>query len=200
MSLLALLVVFSATCRPAWYQPAALDYEKLDEDKSAFVQVADQVGRSLAARKPVELAIDEDQLNRWIVARRELPEDFQWDVTGVQHPRIRVESDGVRVGCLVERYGVRAVASCLVVVRSDGETLTLEVAETRLGSLPLPGGWIARSLSALTHDRSGQVRKVDSSGIVLLNDWYWPSSKRRFRISRIEPEDGRLRVELTPIP
>lgn len=189
----------SLTCRPRWYQPAAIDYSRLDSDKRDATNLGDRIGDGLNARRPVEIVLDEAQLNRWIAARSELPAGISLDLGPLRNPFVDlVDPDHIRMGALLERGGLKVVASVTARIAVDAEELHVRIEGIHAGAAPAPLALVEPLLrDALA--RGGEAERLAADRtIVIPNDFTWPNGKRRFRVASVHIDDGTARIRLEP--
>ncbi|RMF75796.1 MAG: hypothetical protein D6744_13050 [Planctomycetota bacterium] len=189
----------AATCRPGWYQPAVVDYARLDSDNRALVNLLDRIGVELNGGRALELRLEQDQINRWIAARDEWPEAVgRVDLGDLRSPQVLLLSGNrARLAAMVERGGFGVVLSCDVRFELDGEKLLIYWEQFRAGLLPAPRALIEEALSRSA--RSSALRAAAESGrLSLPNRWVWPNGKPEFVFRAIEISDGTARIELTP--
>jgi hypothetical protein len=187
------------TCRPSWYQPVSIDYGRLEDDKRAQLGLENRISAALNDRRPVEVELDEAQVNRWIAARHELWPTEAPSLEPFERPQIVFLSDNrVRVAALAKRAGVRVVLSATfrIDLQSDGIVVKCDAVHT--GALPTPRRLIEKAAGTLA-DRLRLDRATVSAGIMTLpNEGTWPNGKRRFRITDLSIEDGRAHLKLAP--
>jgi hypothetical protein len=189
----------SLTCRPRWYQPAAIDYTRLDADKRDATNLGDHIGDGLNARRPVDIVLDEAQINRWIAARSELPPGISLDLGPLRNPFVDLANgDRVRIGALVERGGLKVVASVTAQIAVDADVLRIRIDGVNAGAAPAP----LTLIEPLLHDalaRSGKADRLAGERVIVIpNDFTWPNGKRRFRITAVHIDDNAARIRLEP--
>lgn len=198
--LLGLISVGCAvTCTPTWYQPAAIDYERLESDKRALTETADRIGDELNARRPIRVEIDQEQLNRWITARREVPGGEQFDLPNVELPFVSLmDGNRVRVAATLKSGGWRMVVSITGGVALEGELLRIRLDEIGAGRMPVPSGALREALRK-EFETGGLGRYLQADGSLLIpNDLVWPNGKKRCRVQAIEISAGKAVIELVP--
>jgi len=189
----------AVTCRPAWYQPASIDYARLDEDKRELTRLLDDVSHSLNAGRSVEVVLSQDQVNRWIAARAELP-----DLPGprtphapLQQPYVDFLADRLRVGISLNRGGFPLVVSATLRLSATGDVVSAALDSIRVGALPAPQAAIAQAIDRLLADASS-VGRGDAADICVPNDFTWQNGKLRFRLRQIALTQAQLRLTLEP--
>ena len=185
----------AATYRPGWYQPAAVDFDRLPEDKQSFVALLDSISAALNRGESIEVVVDQAQLNRWLAARHEVfPPEWQ-RFEPLRDPFVEIlPEQQLRLACRIGRHGPAVVGSVQVRLAVGPEAIELIGPTLRAGLLPVPSGWLLDRLPggvrAYADDRGGRLR--------IRNRWIWPNGRRRFRIASLRSEAGRLRVRLEP--
>jgi hypothetical protein len=96
LTLIVLVAVGLATCRPEWYAPAAIDRVQLKSDKADFANLLDRIGAALNAGEAIEFEITEHQLNRWLAARGEIWPALRFEVQGLRGIQIIIGRQAVR--------------------------------------------------------------------------------------------------------
>ena len=187
------------TCRPRWYQPAAIDYSRLDADKRDATNLGDRIGDGLNALQAVEIVLDQAQLNRWLAARTELP-GVTLDLGPLRNPFVDLlDENSVRIGALVERGGVQVVASVTTTMAVAADSLQFRIDRIQAGAAPAPLGLI-EPLMREALQRAGESDRMSADGaIVVPNDFVWPNGKKRFRITKIQIDDQTVRIRLEPL-
>ncbi len=198
LAVVAVLLLASASCRPAWYRPAALDYRSLRQDKADLANVLDAIGDALNTGRPAVLVIDQEQVNRLLVARHEVWPQADWSALQfLSDPQIALFETGViRLGATVQARGWRGVAWCDLHPHATRDTLQLRFSDPRLGVLPIPIGALGDALRRELERSGGAAR--DARTVDFINDWTWPNGKRRFQLQSLRFERGRLHLTLTP--
>jgi hypothetical protein len=197
----ALIVVgCTLTCRPAWYNPASIDYSRLKADKRELVGLVDDIGAALNGWRAIDLELQEDQINRWITARAEIWPDSQTSLEPLRRPQITLlDGNRVRAAASVEWAGLEPIVSCTCRFELKDEQLTVICDTVRVGVLPAPRGWVAKLVGKLVAS-SNVVRDTNGdTGLTFRNEWVWPNGKRRFCLRRLEVSAGRAAVRLEPI-
>lgn len=196
----ALAAGCAGLCRPSWYQPLSIDFSRIQSDRDRFVRLGDAIGDALNAGRSIEFTLNEAEVNRAIVSRREIwPEAGDWDLHGASQPVVELSESGLRIGAMSEaRGGFRVVLSCLLDAEPAGERVRLTCRGVRVGALPVPAGMVVeRAITAL---RDGGIEVgAEGEAALLENDWVWPNGKQRFRVEEIEFGDGQMRVRLGPM-
>jgi hypothetical protein len=189
----------AATCRPAWYQPMAIDYGRLKSDEAELADLLDGIGAALNRGQRIDLTIDEAQLNRWIVARGELWRDARVEFAGLSDPQVRLSDAGHLWLAATTTYGGAGVV-VWAVLRPEltPEVVRLHVDSLQVGQLPIPASSVlAAAGEALGGSRAGRPSIVGRV-IEWPNRWVWPNGKRPMRIGRLAISRGVLEVSLEP--
>ncbi len=207
LGLLAVLLVAglvglgcAATCRPRWYTPVSVDYTSLPADKQALVALVDGIGDALNAGRPVEVRLEESQVNRWLAARREI----EMDLSGLpldllERPCVQFLPGGrLRLAWPLEREGWQTVVTIeMRLTLKDGQVL-MECTALRLGSLPVPRSWAHRAVTAALAGAEQPVW-LERDGLVRLpGRGVWQNGRRPFTIDRLTIEAGRMAFTLSP--
>lgn len=209
-STLVLLIILgcAVTCRPSWYQPGAIDVARLEDDKRDLVRLLDGVGDALNQSLPIDIELDEAQVNRWIAARRELPLDLEdpavaafADVLGqLESPCVRfLGDDRIRLGAMVEYAGFRTVAAAsLKLVLEDGR-VRIAPDGVSAGVLPLPARALLRRVDEAVAGQGGAGPVFRDGAAEAPDHGRWPNGKRPFRVARLSVVSGRLQARLVPL-
>lgn len=189
----------AATYRPGWYQPAAVDFDRLPEDKQSFVTLLDSISAALNRGESIEIVVDQAQLNRWLAGRHEVfPPEWQ-RFEPLRDPFVEIlPEQRLRLACRIGRGGLAVVGSVQVRLVVEPEAIELSGPTLRAGLLPVSAGWLLERLSdrlpgglrSYVDDRGGPLR--------IRNRWIWPNGRRRFRVASLHSEPGRLRIRLEP--
>ncbi|MBI5865510.1 MAG: hypothetical protein HZB38_13580 [Planctomycetes bacterium] len=200
LTLLSLLgLFFAVTCKPAWYQPAAVDYRVLDDDKRVLTNLADEIGDNLNARNAFDVRITQDQLNRWIAARREVPEIGVIDIEPFSQPYVDVLPDGaVRIGAIIRHESWRVVAALAARLDVQPDALRISLQSVHAGYARAPAAWIVGPLASALSRAGGSRTQIQDDVLLIPNDFTWPNGKVRFRISRIQTTDDEAIVSFEP--
>jgi len=188
------------TCRPDWYDPPMIDYARLAQDKRDLTNTIERINVALNDRRPVTIELDERQVNRWIAARDEWPEDwYRFEIKPLRDPMIRF-LDGNRIGlaALARRAGFGTVLSCVVRIELNGDQVRLYWEEASAGVLPAPRGLLARAVRTAPGTGEDLLAFLREGRLEYPNRWVWPNGKPRFRIRDLRIDDGRLRIQLEP--
>lgn len=189
----------TATCRPTWYQPPAIDRGRLHDDKRDLVGLLDEIGAALNEGRSIRFKLDEHQLNRWLAARNELWPDANPDFGPITQPQITLLDNAARVAATLSAGSFRAVVSLEGHVQIDGDAITLRLNRPRVGVLPVPHAASTGWLNALPSAASVPEKALHGGQFVLANDWVWPNGKRRFRVARLDIQAGSAEVVLEPL-
>jgi hypothetical protein len=187
------------TCRPSWYQPTSIDYARLQDDKRCQLRLENEISAALNNNKPVEIELEEAQVNRWIAARDELWPGETPSLEPFSRPQVVfLEPNRVRLAALVEHSGMPVVLSATFRIDPQPDGLVLSWERTRAGVLPAPGKLIEQAARRLTQRlRLGQ-QAATAGQVKLPGEWTWPNGQRRFRLADLAINDGVLRVTLVP--
>lgn len=199
-ALCALVVVGCAgVCRPAWYQPASINFEQLPQDKQALVGLLEKIGQALNHDRPCEFQLDAAQINRWIAARFEMPEAERWFVEGIRNPLVDLRPSGLHIASMIDTGVLEVVASCALDFTVAPDRLTIRVASVRVGRLPVPVSWVARAWTAAV-SMTGDGPAGEANGTLSLpNKFVWKNGKKPYRVSVVEFGESTVRVRLEPL-
>lgn len=195
-----LLVVGGAlTCRPPWYQPLSIDYSRLEDDKRAQLRLENRISAALNRGSPIEIELDEAQVNRWIAARHELWPGEVPSLEPFRRPQlVFLDRNRIRLGALVEHSALKVVLSVTFRIDLQPDNLVVTLEAVHAGTLPAPRR-VIRPAAAKLADRSGLPEEAIAEGrIALPNEGTWPNGKRRFRVSDLSIRKGTIRVRLEP--
>jgi len=190
-------MLLAATCRPAWYAPATVNFATLHEDKRQLVALLDGIAGALNAGHSLRVVIDEAQANRWLAARDEMWPDATLELGPLNDPVVAFEEGDVRIGALLAHGTWRGVLSVRLRPVLSGEEVGFTIAQANLGALRIPAG--------MGLDVVGQVGGLSRGGARLAGPtlWWpnagvWPNGRRPFRVTACEVRAGRLVIELAP--
>lgn len=188
------------TCRPSWYQPTSIDYARLQGDKRCQLRLENEISAALNHNTPVEIELEEAQINRWIAARDELWPGETPSIEPFSRPQVVfLEPNRVRLGALVERSGMRVVLSATFRIDLQADKLVLSWEGVRAGVLPSPGKLIEQAARRLARRLRLDEQAATAGQLKLPGEWTWPNGERRFRLADLAIEDGVLRVTLIPL-
>lgn len=177
------LIIGAATCRPPGFVIRTIDYERLPADKRAFTDMVESVNVALNEQRTRTITVEDEQVNRWLTARSELPGPVSLDLRGVDAPQVDFLGDNrLRVAALLEQGGGQFVISAEVTLRVTPESLVIHLDRTQLGRLPVPRDWIEQQLARVAGPRARLV----GDEIHVDNDFVWPSGRRRFRVQGLD--------------
>jgi hypothetical protein len=200
----ALVLVFglgvAAFWRPAWYQPATVDWSRLKSDKRDLATLADGIGAALNRGEPIEFEIREDQFNRWIAARAEIWPGVWDQLGGVSFPQVKfLAGNCVRLGATVRNGGISVVLSIDAQVWLTPQGTRVGFSGARSGALPIPGMDTVEVIRANLR-RHELLRTSPRGGVVVLNkELIWPNGRRRFTVGRLEIAEGVAHVSFVPV-
>jgi hypothetical protein len=188
-----------ATCRPSWYQPAAIDHARLKADQRDFVHLVDSIGAALNAGREIVFEVDERQLNRWIAAGGELWPGAANRPDGVETPyAVLLDGGRVRVGAVLQAEPFGAVVSATGRCRIGPDELGIEIESVRCGVLPVPRGWVLSWLRDVAATSRSGAGRVSDAFLWLPNYFVWENGRRPFRVRELAVSRGRARVALEP--
>jgi hypothetical protein len=200
LTLVVLVVIGMATCRPSWYAPAVIDRVHLKADKADFANLLDRIGAELNAGQPVEFEISEDQLNRWFVARGEIWPALRFELQGISGVQINLlHGDALRLAGTVIRGPVSVVLSAVARCRVEPAEVVIDVESLRAGKVPIPSGKMLAPLREAIARGDSRTATMSGETIRLRNRWRWKNGNRAFRLDRLEIAEGIARVRLAPI-
>ena len=192
----------AAMHRPQWFVPTAIDYDRLPQDKRALVDLLDSIGEALNRGKPITLHVDEQQLNRWLTARGELPDGLELRVDPLQHPQVTLLDDNrIRLAAILPRGGVDLVLSCVLAFECADGHLKLRFESPAVGSLPMPLAWLRRVIDEKrVIAESGAPPRPPTAPGNFENAFVWPNGERRFTIESIHLQADQGELTLRPWP
>lgn len=191
-------VWFGATCRPPWYQPRAIDYNFLPEDKREIARLSESIGQALHAGESVEIEIDEAQLNRWITARDELFPGQRVELGMASDPWVDFTEDGyVRLAVTVRQPVITSIVSLATRPVPRDDKLLLPITGARMGAIPAPPALLER-LKPMLESSSDGATMSERGVLTLLNDFTWPNGKVRCRVASVEIDDQKMKLRLEP--
>jgi hypothetical protein len=188
----------AATCRPAWYVPVPIDYNRLHDDKRDLADLLDRIGAALNSGRSARFELRQDQANRWLAARDEIWPEAAGDFSSFRDFAVFFLDDQVRVAGRFERGRIHTLVSLSGRVRVSDDDVQIACQRVQLGALPVPAGWLARALSANARTSDGGFELRD--GVVSFrNTLVWPNGKRRCRLREFTVREGLITVELEPL-
>jgi hypothetical protein len=193
------LLYLLATARPHWYQPAAIDYARLRDDKAALSALENQVSAALNAGREVRLHLTAEQVNRWIVARRELADivpEVAADLPGAAEPVVTFEPGAIRIGVTAGEGGLRGVVSARFRPELRAGELAIRYESVRVGYAPVPRTAIAQILARLPVGRD--LRVDPDEGVTLASDFVWWNGKQPCHVRELTVGAGTLEVVIAP--
>jgi hypothetical protein len=194
-----LVMIGTATCRPNWYAPAAIDHSRLRADKADFANLLDRIGARLNAGEPVEFELTADQLNRWFAARGEIWPALRFELQGISGLQISLlAGDSFRLAGVVSKGPVNAVLSATARCRVEPQELLIDIESLHLGKLLIPSGGVLAPLRAAIARGDRRTATMSGDTIRIRNQWTWKNGNRRFRVERLEIGDGIAHVRLAP--
>ncbi|MFQ5805144.1 MAG: hypothetical protein ACE5I3_01700 [Phycisphaerae bacterium] len=188
------------TCRPAWYRPVSIDYSRLPEDKRAQLRLENEISAALNRNAPIEIELDEAQVNRWIAARHELWPTEAPSLEPFQRPQVVFRrGNRVRLAALVEQSGMQVVLSATFHVDLQPDALVVTWDAVHAGALPTPRKLIEKAARKLTRRLGLAEQDVTHGRMTLPVEGTWPNGKRRVRIANLVISDGVVHVSLAPL-
>jgi len=188
------------TCRPGWYQPASIDYTRLENDKRAQLDLENRISRDLNRGQPVEIELSQEQVNRWIAARDELWPGEVPSIEPFRRPQVFFLDDNrVRLAALVSKGGVRSVVSLTFRVRVAGEAVVFERGRMRAGVLPAPQRLLTEVLGRVAPRLNLSETAFEQGHFRVPAEGVWRNGRRRFRITDVTIHDGTARVRMEPL-
>lgn len=172
------------------------DGQELESQISALYSEAQRKAEPELAQS-WEAAVTDNQINGWLATRlnAEFPEA---EKQGVLDPRVVFAEEGLTLAFRIERSALKAVVTFRVApfLTEDGE-LGIELAEARVGKVPLPVGRIVELSRSVFVDAGMPIRWSESeNGHTMLVDFEKlasdPISLRT--LSAIEYDEGTLYV------
>lgn len=191
-------LVGAVTCRPTWYSPPIVGPARVEADKRDLTNLLDRIGGELNGRRPIEIEISEDQLNRWIVARRELPEGETINFHPFEEPVVDFRPSGMVIGARYRHSGMSAVASLRVKAEVDEGALRLRFESVGLGSLAVPRSIIDSAFREVIRGTQAEKRLCPDGSLACPNEFVWPNGKAPLRVGSVTYDDRCVRIRLDP--
>ncbi len=190
----------AVTCRPGWYVPPAIDYERLHADKAALAAWQDEISTVLNAGAEIRVRLDQAQLNRWLAARAEL-----WPPAGpaaelLAQPFVLLDAGEIRLAAIVGTGQWRGVLTVSGDVKVNDDQLVLRCTGAQLGVLPLPARAVCDELRQRAPAGWHLVPGTGPATLVCQNEFVWPNGKRRCRLRELSVNAGVIEVVLQPVP
>lgn len=186
--------------RPLDYSPAAIDLSRLPDDKRDLINLVDRIGEALNEGRSITVDLDQDQVNRWIAAREQIWADDRLQLPPeIREPQIRfVAPDRLVVLAQAQTQFFSPIVQIDLALQASSEAAAVRCAGMRIG-----GVWLPESLITAALDAAGAREKltVEVAGLTIrtANDFVWRNGNRRFAVSNLQVEDGRLRAVLRPL-
>lgn len=189
-----------ATCRPAWYQPASVNYARLADDKRDLFRWQDAISAALNGGRTIEVELAQDQVNRWLASRGEIWPHLPPDALApFDAPQVEfLAGNRVRLAALTAIGGLRGVVSVIGAVEPGADRVRIRWEHVGVGRLAIPRRWVidaARDTLARVLEEHGSVAE---GGIELRNEWIWHQGRPRFSIRELEITSGKARLVLQP--
>ena len=190
----------TATCRPAWYRPSAIDYAHLKSDKRDFIRLVDAIGTALNADQAIEFELPEEQLNRWIAARTEFWPGWEDKLAGFCYPQVSLlEGNRVRLAAMVSIGPGEVVLWLTGRWELTDEQLLIHLESARSGILPIPSNRFLATIHRSLEQGPVTSATVSGNTIKIDNDWIWENGKCPFRLRRLDISNGLANISLEPI-
>ncbi len=189
--------VLLALRRPGWYRPAPTAREHLKRDKQDLVNLIDQIGAALNAGRPAIFRVREDQVNRWIYTRDQLP-FIEVNTGPFQDICVDFEEGAARIAARVTARDWTVIIGAGVRIQPRGEQIRLTVDELRVGSLPVPASVVARLVGPLPAP-IGDLPQPRELAWTAPNHLIWENGKQPFRVGAIQALKDELRITLEPL-
>ena len=193
-------LVATATCRPAWYRPPAIDYEHLKTDKRDFVRLVDAIGTALNAGREIEFELPEEQLNRWIAARTEFWPGWEDKLADFCYPQVSLlTKNRVRIAANVSIGPGEVILWLTGCWELTDEQLLIHLESARSGILPIPSSRFLETIRRSLERWPVASATVSGNTIQIDNDWVWENGKCPFRFRRLDISDGLVSIALEPV-
>ena len=215
------LLYIQASRIPDNYHPAKLSKPEARKAVHNFARdVAEGFGNKVKMVKPFEWSITQSTVNRYLAAMDEiafnLPNgvrrgqiDAEMARLGLADPAVALE-DG-KVTLMVRSTAYRKVLSAEISVELvDDNRLRFTLNATRIGKLPVPSGFLAGKIQALSKKLTGKraddiaetlaelLSAIDGKPISPPDTWRIQGVK--VAIEAITIADGELKLKVRPIP
>lgn len=187
--------------RPGWYVPPALDRARFEQDSRALVNLVDRIGVALHSNRPADVRLDQQQVNRWVVARDEWPAGVgQLELETVAEPLVLFLGGGrLRLAASARSADLSVVVSCDLRIMLDRDRVICGLDAARVGALPLPRSLVADFVGRAFSGHPELQELLRRGFTSWPNEWVWPNGKRRFRIGACQFEQGAARLRLEPL-
>jgi len=193
-------VYAAVTCRPEWYQPLSVNYQALEDDKRAQHRLENTISAALNADEPIEVTLSQDQLNRWIAARRELWPGETPSIEPFSRPQVVLQKNNrVCLAAQVDYSGVQSVLSAVFQVALKDDHLIVTWDSVHAGALPAPRELLEKAALKAARRLDFPTQSVSDGRVKWPNEWIWPNGKRRFRITELALAFGEIHVRLEPL-
>jgi hypothetical protein len=192
-------LLLALTCRPAWYQPAAIDRAQLPADRAALADLIEDIGVALNAGESCTFTLTADQINRWITARDEIWPDTRVALEPLRDPQVALRPGKVILAATAARAGLRGVVSIVLGAEVAGDEIRVRVRGTRLGRCPLPRKPLERLIHSVTRLDVVRAAADEPYTLIVDNRGVWPNGRRRYRVAELDLQEGQVTVRLEPL-
>jgi hypothetical protein len=186
-----LVALAAASCRPAWYQPASVDFRTLPADKAALAAIENEISAALNAGRPVSVELKEAQVNRWLAAHHDLLAGVVMLPPELQRPCLRFSPAGIEAAAAVQLGAWSSIVSIRGFPRIDGDYLVLEEPGARVGRLGLPLAWILDRLNL-------GATANPAPGLRWSRTFVWTNGLRPCQLMKVELGHGTVHLTLAP--
>ncbi len=212
------LLILVLQCRPSWYQPVVLSESVVQDARRETVAAADDFSDRLVRRKLFEVVFTEDEVTRWLAALPQVwPEAGAAWPKSLQAPVVRFVADGqVYLGVRAESSGWRAVVSLegSLKLSENKDSLRIKLDRIQCGKLSIPATLLEQIAPWVRPKPRPQAGKEGSEGqgdpttidvaqlvrgVEIGNTFVWPNGRRKFRITALHVENGRVRLTIQPL-
>lgn len=224
---LAGVLLVAATCTPGWYNPPTVGPADCREIRNELPTFVSTIGTYMEQSQPFRIELPEEKVNRWLAARGEIWPSLRHALPPeVQDPAVSFQPGRMVLGVRYQGGGISSVLSLAATVQLDetGQAIVLGVGDYRAGLVPVPQSlveeharkamakalWekLAGFLRVGDMDLARQLRLsdeqlarlIDPSNIRLSSHGVWPNGKRPFHISNLSIEQGRMLIDIVPVP
>ena len=221
---------------PADYHPAELTAaERLLAAKGFYRKIVNEFGNGAQQNEPYEWSVDQQMLNGWLASMDEIAAQKigiepgavhrSLERLGLSQPAVACHDGVLTLMVRSDRYSKILSVDLRFSFTADSN-LRVQLSETRLGRLPLPGFLVRErldSLAALLREQKPQgpvhihgtgdpagvspeevaaVLRTIIAGIdaePIPTELTWPVNDKRVRIENVRITEGWLRLDVAPI-
>jgi hypothetical protein len=203
-SLLAVCLWLTVFRIPSYYKPPQVGPAEYQAVRDNLEAAYNDLNLAVQGSDEFDYVVEQDQLNRWIAARRQIWPGFQRYVPEkLDQPMVVFQDGRLVVSGLAPAAGFRSVLTLILSLRAEPDHLTVRLEGCRIGAVPVPRHALGRFLdrlessSTLPHGASPQELL---EGLTIPNRFEWRSGGRLIRFEQIDLKAGRLVARIAPAP